>query len=204
LSLDRCWSCGKLLTEAAITETQQVLEPVAWYGGKPMQLGSISVASTEAFAALRGICQLFLRSASRRRIIEANNEWSVSARQVDQLQLPNSIELLEVNLRALLVPTAVDLLREWPERFVSFAQDANVSRMHFNGTYNQLPAWFNAVLCERLARQVRWVCAADIRLAADQLRQAGVTPTKAAVRRHLGWQGEIDASLLLEEKPSSP
>lgn len=202
LSLHRCWSCGERLTEVAMTEMQQVLEPVAWYAGERMQFGSISATSAEAFAALRAICQLFLRGASRHQIIEANNEWSVIAKKVDQQQLSNSIELLEVGVRALLVPTAMELLREWPERFVSFAQDANVSRMHFSGIYHQLPAWFNAILRDRLARQVRWVDAGDIRLAADQLRQAGIPPTKAAVRRHLGWQGDIDARLLREEEPS--
>lgn len=201
-SLDLCWCCGEALTETSLKVLQQVSEPAEWCANGRMQLGSLCASSVEGFAALRGICQLFLRNESRGQIIRANNQWSALACQVDQRALPNSIELLEVHVRSMLVPTALDLMRQWPAQFVSFAERSNLSRMHFSGAYHKLPAWFNAVLRERLARQVRWVDADDIRRAAGELRKAGVPPTKAAVRKRLGWQGDIDTNLLREEASS--
>lgn len=197
-----CWRCGEAHGCDATEAATQNNSTTDWLTNGRAQLGDTLVPSQEAFAALRALCQLFVRKDTRTLIETGSGPWALIARSVERAEELRSIELGSVRIRAAIVPASLDLLARWPHAFLDFAADVGLSRMHFHPSYSWLPGWFNDCLRQKLARQNRWVTPSMVRHAARELEQAGGRPTKMAIRRHLHWHGEIPDEVLLGPDPA--
>lgn len=201
-SFQYCWRCGEVHDCDANEAAMQDSSTTDWLTHGRAQLGDTLVSSQEAFAALRALCQLFIRKDTRALIQEGSGPWALIARSVAGVEELRSIELGSVRTRAAVVPASLHLLSRWPDVFLDFAADVGLSRMHFNPSYSWLPGWFNDCLRHKLARQNRWVTPSMVGDAAREIERDGGRPTKVAIRRHLSWHGEIPDEVLLGPKPA--
>lgn len=146
----------------------------------------------ESLTAIRSICQLFIRTSSRRAILSSGSKWASIAQSVtDQGLRFNSVDHAPVGDRHLLITAALEICREWPESFLSFATDAGISRVHFNGSARIQPSWMNDIIDQSLARQNRFVSAEILSSTFASLTVLlGRRPCKSEIRRALNWQGD--------------
>lgn len=195
-SFDVCWKCGQ--APAATSHKQAIQQdlPNSWLTEGYAQIGEAMVPSSEAFAALRALCQLFVRKDTRALIASGRGPCAEAARLLGGEDDLRSIELASVRIRAAVIPASLGLLVKWPQVFIDFTAEVGISRMHFNASYQSHPAWFNDCLRNHLARQNRWVTPEMIRSTARQILVAGGIPTKAAIRQKLAWQGDISDELM--------
>jgi hypothetical protein len=186
-SFVNCWRCGDLLSECKTV-------PAA--NSDPLEFIGRHVAfrwrpAVEVLECLRAICQLFIRHETRKLILQHGSKWSAAAAALGDVSTECAVEYLDVSRRDLLIREALGILSDWPTSFWIFAEQCRITRVHFCGARHLHPAWFDAMVDYRLARQNRFVRRADVIAVSEELRRSGQTVTKAAIRRKLNWQGEI-------------
>lgn len=194
--LSVCWDCGgDLRTAPRIAEAGTAIPDLLPELSLNPSLAQFQII--EQLAALRAVCHVFIRRRSRESI-DALDEWG--QRVVGNLGEPggHALEYLDVSRRSVLIPAALELIEEFPERLVAFLHRSGVSRWHFCGSTHLHPAWFDAVVNTRLARQNRWVREHEVREVIQAERAAGRRATKAAIRRKLHWQGDIPTAWMNE------
>lgn len=145
----------------------------------------------EALAAIRSICHLFIRNRSRKAILESNSKWSAIAQAVSETALQfNSVDHAPVGDRHLLVTAALEICKDWPSSFLTFAKEASITRMHFNAATKLQPAWMTTIVDNHLAKQNRFVSEETLNEAhARMSAMLGRPPYKFELRRELQWQG---------------
>ena len=188
----KCWRCGIELDTKSQNQEGSFDRWRSWLESGTAELGNQIVPSTEAFMALRAICQLFLRNRSRSKILQNSNQWSLLVSTLSGEALgTQAIEHCSVSDRARVIPVAVDLLKEWPVQFSSFAKACRLQREHFSGSYQLMPSWMQQVVDTQLSRQNRWVTPAVLSETISLLTaELGHTPSQTAVRQSLKWTGE--------------
>lgn len=146
---------------------------------------NLTVPCHEYFRGLSAICHLFLRRRPNRALQRGHHEWRKLARSHAGTAL-NRVELLRVAARRELLEVAVEVLQDWPDRFLRFAHATSIQREHFSGSDGLQPPWMSEAIDAHLRRQQRWVRTSDVAAAMTSLRAAGQPITRAAVRRALG------------------
>lgn len=190
-SLNKCWRCAVDSRTAPVAVPDAAVEQLAtlsWLDDSHVTLGRSRTPTSEAFAALREVCQLFWRRRSAMAIASSKSAFAPIAEAL--LASPfncNRIEIMPIKLRALLVPTAYQMLQDWPDRFLDFASSSGITRQHFFDTHERLPSWMLAVIDAHLAKQNRFVTVECVEQVFDEYRQNhGVAPLKAELIRRLG------------------
>jgi len=191
-TLDRCWRCADRLSAQAASTPRVSATPAAWLRRASLPAGLEHAPTTELLSALRAVCQLFVRTKTRR-LLAATGAWQPLSDRCEQEPMgANAVEHLPVLLRSSVIDAAVKLLDNWPEEFVQTSAACGITRAHFCGASHLHPIWMEQVINSRLAKQNRWVTQVDIRTAVADLRQQGLAVTKAAIRKRLAWQGDIE------------
>lgn len=186
----KCWCCGQLLTSQLAQASETTGAISRWIEAPSVTIGADEVPPLEAFAALRAICQLFIRTRTRRLLL-STGRWP-DLEKLEGLISGYAVEHLNVLARNSLTSAALDLLRDWPTNFVKYAKESGVSRAHFCGVAGLQPEWMNAVVDAQLSKQNRSVTAEEIQAAIKAIRAETGTVTKAAVHRRLNWFGDLE------------
>jgi hypothetical protein len=178
------------------------LSAVNWLSEMEVMVGERLVPSYEAFDAMRAICQLFLRNRSRTRIEKSSTVWSsICAKLSEKGKTTQSVEHLCVDDRALLLDASIEMLLNWPDAFIDFANKAGISKAHFNGAYGVHPGWMSEIVNTELVKQNRQVTPTVLEAKVEQFRrELGRDPTKTELRRSLGWQGEKGLDVYFSKK----
>jgi hypothetical protein len=190
-----CWNCGINLGQsdfATVHDHASLLRPHKIAVAKVVDIGAITVASSEVLDALRAISHIFLRNKLRQQIAYSSSHWAVVARALpDELKLINMIENVSATYRTPIVNAASNLLSDWPNQFIQFCKESQITRSDFHDTESLMPLWMQECIQKHLSKQNRSVNSVDAALAIKELTAAnGKPPTKSQIRRHLGWFGE--------------
>jgi hypothetical protein len=196
ISLRQCWRCGANLSCAP----SEAANPACMDIVRAPPVRSDRWPLREALLALRALCHLFVRAPVRALILNGGAFSAAAAQQVATQPAENAIEHYPVHVRQAVIAAARELMLDWPERFVAFAGQCNITRAYFCGSRQLHPLWFEAVVNEHLARQNRWVSQCDVRNVACELASCGLKPTRVAIRRVLKWQGDIPSEWLLQRR----
>lgn len=191
-SFRSCWRCGHMHdSHAESSVAHEMPGPAQWLGSASIRLGAIQVPPIQALQALRAVGQLFLRNRSMRKIQSSRTEWGVVLASLSEsAQHTQVIEYLDVADRAVLVPAAFKVLEHWPASFLSFCEDTEIARTHFNGAIHLQPAWMTEEVDKNLAKQNRFVSQPVLQAAiADLQSEHGHMPSRTTLRAHLKWQG---------------
>jgi len=180
-----CWKCSGALGQPA---SEKFAQPVI--DALQANTALSHVPMIERFQGLRALCQLLLRRRAGRVVFPLYMSDHEAARTLSELANTRAIEELRVEVRDRLLRIGLDLLADWPSRFLTVCERAGVSRTHFNDAPD-LPAFLAEVVDQSLAKQNRWVRRDDVLGLVSALRQEGVRVTKAEIRRRLRWQGDI-------------
>lgn len=193
ISFRTCWRCGHMHDgPAEPSVAHERPGPAQWLGSTSVRLGSLKVPPIQALQALRAVGQLFLRNRSTSKIRSSGTEWGdILASMSESARHTQVIEYLDVADRSVLVPAALKILEDWPASFVSFCEDTEIARAHFNGAIHLQPAWMTEVVDKNLAKQNRFVSQSVLQAAiADLKNEQGHMPSMTTLRAHLKWQGE--------------
>lgn len=195
VSLRHCWQCGTDLSTAStvLVEHHHVQELVRLVAMEYADLNVGRVPVRDYFTTLRLVAHLFLRSSTQAKLARVVTlprsiiDFCMSGRA-------RILERLSLEVRDELIPIAMDMLRAWPNRFVSVMREAGVSRVDFNPMRGAAPEWFADAINGKLAKQNRFVTQTQVRSLINTWRKddAGAI-TQAKVRRLLGWQGDLSA-----------
>lgn len=191
-SLLYCWHCAMDLSMAPTRSVDCTFDLYAQLDGDYPNISLAGFSTADVLKATRSVCQIFMRTRATHVIAKSSSIWShISSQLVERVSKENSVEYLDVSTRHLLVQSALQILENWPESFLKFANEAGISRTHFNDSLHMAPSWMSDCITTRLARQNRTVTNASLKDAYRALvLNLGRPPTKAEVRRHLNWQGE--------------
>ena len=202
LDFRKCWRCGVDLAARIRNPEGSFGKWRSWLESGTADLGNQIVRSTEAFMALRAICQLFIRNRSRSQILRYPNQWAVQASSMSTKALSTqAIEQCSVADRARIVSVAAELLEDWPSQFLNFAKVCGLQREHFSGCYQLMPSWMQQVVDAQLARQNRWVTSAVLSETINLLTaELGHAPSQTAVRQRLKWSGEKGLSAHFQKR----
>jgi hypothetical protein len=190
-TLANCWRCGESLIAGRSAYHEPIQEPQAWLQHREVTHAGLHVTALDLFAALRAICQVFIRKRTRDAIAASGTEWASVVSALGASASGQAVEHLPVAERLSVISAAVRLLAGWPDSFVAFANECGVSRAHFCGARSLHPAWMEAVINNRIAKQNRWVTEAHVREMVQIMRCEACPITKAAIRKRLSWQGDI-------------
>lgn len=143
------------------------------------------------------MCQLFMRTNTRERLLSSGKWPKVEATFWSPSVLGNAVEHCCVADRHALIQAAEYLLSEWPRNFLGEMIESDISRSLFFGATHMHPPWIDDVINRNLAKQNRWVTEEDVRRVVASLQQEGVRLTKAEIWRRLNWWGRIDPKWLI-------
>lgn len=188
-----CWSCGSEISNTQRIPADASLERVLLFGlqDRAIKFGAVAFPISEVLQALRGICQLFVRSRTRALILKSHG----GLRQIFEDLPPESldaraIELMGVVDRRRIVPIAWEILSDWPGSFNKFCAQSRIEKWHFDGASHLNPRWMNTEIEDNLKRQNRSVTKALLAHTFNDLKESlGRTPQKSELRRALSWQG---------------
>lgn len=184
-----CPRCGESLAEVSVVHASSAcdadFDAAIWCGFVELSSGR-KVGSAGYFAALRAVCQLFMRNDSSALIERSGNSWAVLATQVRMSSTLHHVERLPTALRGKLLDAGHALLSDWPEAFLKFARGASLSYVHLSHAGSTYPDWFAEVLNAELRKQRRGVTRAHVEMGVAALRDRALKVTKDAVRRELG------------------
>lgn len=202
LDFRKCWRCGIELAAKRKNQEGSFGKWRSWLESGTADLGNQIVHYTEAFMALRAICQLFLRNRCRSQILKYPNQWAVQALSMSADALrTQAIEQCSVADRARIVSAAAELLEDWPSQFLNFAKVCGLQREHFSGSYQLMPSWMQNVVDSQLARQNRWVTSTVLCETISSLTvELGRAPSQTAVRQRLQWSGEKGLSAHFQKR----
>lgn len=212
----KCWHCGAEMATAPVTSAVTVEHANSWHDWldrDSVVLGRHAVAASAAFTGLREICQLFIRTTSARLIAQGGDVYAETADTLLRLdEKAHCIEQQPIAIRALLVPVAREIMSDWPNGFLKFADACQITRQHFFGSYQRLPWMMRKIVDTRLAKQNRFVTVQHVKKQFDaHLAKHGVAPIRADLRRHFGsgckkafsslyvarWQASEDEAIAL-------
>lgn len=191
-SLRYCWHCSSDLSALPSIELDGTNDLTDWLRKDSVRIGELNVPTFEALGALRAICQVFLRNRSRTCIERSGGQWAQLASNLsEEAKRTQAVEQLQLEDRVRLITAGLRIIDGWPNSFVDFANEAGISRAHFNGAECLQPPWMTEVVNSRLAKQNRSVNSKVLETTISTLtRQLERKPTKTELRRHLAWQGE--------------
>lgn len=98
---------------------------------------------------------------------------------------PELIEGLPSSQRSNIVACAYWLMEQWPERFLSIAKVAGITKATFIPTSAANPSWLTETLEAELARHNKHITPSDVSQAINKLRDDGQNASKRAVRHLL-------------------
>jgi len=152
------------------------------HGGVPQEFASIPDLPA-FFDGLWVLCQLLLRRAGQTVLEQVPQEFGNEQSQpIKGLEL---IEGLASSQRRRLVASAYWLMENWPERFLSVATLAGVTKATFVPTSANNPAWLTDTLDAELARHNKYITTGDVSEAINTLKDEGRKVSKKAVRYRL-------------------
>lgn len=201
-----CWHCGQDISSIVGNRVKSNLDLY-----DRLREGSTSTSmreypTIEVLSAVRSVCQAFLRSRASAVISQSTSEWKWTCTSLSKFDwIGNAVEYLNVEARHLLVQSALTILSDWPNSFLTFAADTGISRSHFDGALHMSPPWMQELVRNELSKQNRTVTQDVLQATFQTLRQAyGRAPTKREIQKHLNWQGVkgLDALPLNEEDVS--
>lgn len=202
VDLTRCWHCGADMRMQRGSPGRVASIRNEWIATGFVPGETANVPLPEFLAAVRSVCQLFLRNRSRKVIEASRSSWSdIAASLSDDARNSIAIEYLSAQDRQLLVPRAIEVIRNWPDAFLGFATDCKLSRENFSDARALQPSWMTSLIDARLAKQNRFVTEQSIATAVSALTQMdGRLPSKVKVREILGWQGNRYLDSFLERR----
>lgn len=142
----------------------------------------LEVPTWELLAALEALCHLFMRRRSRDAIATSSSPCSAFAREMSTGRCTNNAADLPLGLRRKLLQKTFPLLERWPNSFIEFAREAELTQKHFSGANHLHPAWMQDVVHTHLRKQNRGVTELEVAAAVKTLECAQGDVTKAAVR----------------------
>lgn len=98
---------------------------------------------------------------------------------------PELIEALAAAQRRKIVAGAYWLMEKWPERFLSIATAAGITKATFIPTSATNPSWLTDTLDAELARHNKHITTGDVNQVIKKLKNEGRTASKKAVRQQL-------------------
>lgn len=190
-SFDHCWSCGELLSGQSVQSAVNINVCTQWLEQSHVEMAGNTVPVIEMFSALRAMCQIFLRTNTREKLLKSGKWTQIAAAFENSTARGNAVEYCQVTDRHLLIQAAEYLLTNWPSNFLTEMIDSDVTRSLFFGTTHMHPSWVDAVINTSLAKQNRWVTEKEVRRVVADLRSEGTPITKAEIWRRLKWWGTI-------------
>lgn len=115
-------------------------------------LGQGAVPTLEFFYVLRQVAQLALRTSTFKKLSRVARDLPEIG-QCDQKTGPSVIERMPAESREKLIRFAVDLMEDWPERFIEALGAADVNRADFFVAKASSPTWFWEVIESNLSKQ---------------------------------------------------
>lgn len=163
----------------------------------------VNVRPSEYLAVLWVLCGQLLRARSRRMAAFMEREQALDLPLVYR-GAARTVEGLPINARAAVLAAAHEILRDWPSRFLRFADLSGITAQHFCDDRSVLPCWFIGVLDNALRRQARGIRPKQIEAAATRLREVGRRVTKSSVAEMLGVSHSLalDAALTRRSRAS--
>jgi hypothetical protein len=128
-SFANCWRCGERLAED-FQHSGHTVDPTV---SLRRDTSLSHFPSIELYAGLRVLCQLVLRRDVCRLILPHYSGATECADLLPELSSTRVIEELGVELRHRVLTIATDMLKDWPNCFMALAEQAGVSRTHFDG-----------------------------------------------------------------------
>lgn len=212
--LDRCPQCGHFVWPAAIKSLAKQKPwrnltdcPCCQYDLKRAQVRADKIASVSSrlwgmlsknevahefpfistlpafFDGLWVFSQLLLRRTGQR--VLRNIPWEPDVEQKEGGNRPELVEGLVFSQRRKIVSCAYWLMEQWPDRFLTIAKAAGITKSSFIPTYANNPAWLIDTLDAELARHNKYITTGDVREAIESLRDDGRAVSKKAVRCRL-------------------
>ena len=83
--------------------------------------------------------------------------------------------------------SALWLLLDWPDRFISACKHLDLSSAYLSPDFPQVPYWFDCVLEDKLNNSVYSPTNREILETGNWLMSQGIEPTRAAISRVLGY-----------------
>lgn len=202
VDLTRCWHCGADMRMQRGLPGRVASIRDEWIAAGFVPREAANVPLPEFLAAVRSVCQLFLRNRSRKVIEASGSSWSdIAASLSDDARNSIAIEYLSAQDRQLLVPRAIEVIRDWPDAFLGFANDCKLSRENFSDARALQPSWMTNVVDTRLAKQNRFVTEQSVEAVVSALtKMDGRLPSKVKVREMLGWRGSKYLDIFLERR----
>lgn len=188
---DHCWSCGDLLSAQSVQRADRMDFCCEWLDRSHVELAGNNISTIDMFAALRAMCQIFIRRSSREKLLKSKKWEAVAASVGNSTARGHAVEYCCVADRYALIQAAKYLLANWPENFLREMIECDISRSLFFGTTHMHPPWVDTVINTCLAKQNRWVTELDVRRVVCDLRTEGVRITKGEIWRRLNWRGFI-------------
>ena len=182
-----CAYCGfDLSSRRALKADATTSRVLDGYSQSPtIRLSSEQVVPTiEYFEALATVCQLFVRRRPASRIRSSVNQWSDAADLLVDNEF-RQVEALDISTRRKLVGVASKILSDWPNQFLSFATETDLSHQHFCDAGTVVPEWMQLEVGRHLRLQQRGVTVPQVHSAIATLRKSGTATSMAAVRRLL-------------------
>lgn len=200
-----CAYCGfdlsRLRASKADATTSRVLDGYAC--APTVTLSSEHVVPTlEYFEALATVCQLFVRRGPASRIRSSSSQWSGTADLLVDNEF-RQVEALDVTTRRILVGVASKILSDWPNQFLSFATETDLSHQHFCDAGTVVPHWMQLEVDRHLRLQRRGVTVPQVHSAVAALRTSGTATSMAAVRRLLNCGDATAVRQLLSRRWSA-
>lgn len=187
--LDICPRCGGSLVDVPAVPASCARD---LYFGIAIRRGVVDldhglrVDSAGYFAALRAVCQLFVRKTSGTLIESSGSAWATLAAEARLSSRSHHVERLSIELRSKLLDGSHHLLGDWPGSFLRFARSTSLSYVHLSPARLTYPDWFSHVLDTELRQQRRGVTREQVARGVAALEERSLKVTKVAVRQALG------------------
>jgi hypothetical protein len=135
------------------------------------------------FDGLWVLSQLLLRRSGQPVLHLIPSEFDDEPRQ--PRTRPELVEELASSQRRKIIAGAYWLMEQWPERFLSIAKAAGITKATFIPTSATNPSWLTETLDDELARHNKHITTNDVSQAIKKLRDEGRNVSKKAVRSQL-------------------
>lgn len=203
-SMCSCWQCGHDLRHT-VTERisdhyqQQLLLQIARAGwGEMGEYGPVHALSY--FRTLWIVYRLLATG----RFALALREWSGGKEPPSGIPRIKEIERLNPRCRHALVAMAVDLMRDWPHRFIAACRDVGISTRVLLKDAEQTPFALWEPASQFLSDPVGKATRADIKFAKAHLKRQGIRPTYLALQQLMGMHFHANRDMALPAEKHAP
>ena len=192
LELDECLQCRLKLSELPVDAemSQDLIDCAAATaaGVRVAGWGPVGASLCEQLAALRALMGLALstRVRTQAKLGRAEEFGLVMALLGHSNICSTSFDRVSAKLRGLLITAACPLLKEWPNRFLTFSDRTATSLIEFSETWPDLPHWMRTVVEKNLGQPGRFVSTSDVQKGIALIVSQGHVPTMESVGRLVG------------------